>query len=66
MNNVNTFIKTYNVTDCQAAKILGVSPGNLSDWKSGKREIPKYITASIDLHLDISTAHKNRIKELSQ
>jgi len=63
MNKIVKFTERYNVTDHEAALILGVSPGNLSEWKNGKRLIPHYVSHSIDLHMDISQAHINRIKE---
>jgi DNA-binding transcriptional regulator YdaS (Cro superfamily) len=64
MDKINKFIAEYGVSDCQAAKLLGVSPGNLCSWKSGTRKLPLYIERCIDLHLDISKAHQKRIKEL--
>ena len=63
MNSVRKFIKAFNVPDRQASDILGVSAGNLSDWKCEKRAVPAYIERSIALHLNTSEAHKNRLKE---
>ena len=64
MNKVQQFIKAYDVTDKHAARVLGVSPCRLSDWKNERRSLPSYIENSIALHLDLPQAHQNRLKEL--
>ena len=66
MNKMQKLIEEYGVTDGHAAKILGVSPGAVSDWKSGHRPIPQYIENSIDIHISIPKKQRNRIKEMTK
>jgi len=63
IGHIQRFTEQYNVTDAAAAKILGVCSGNISNWRSGLRPVPTYIIRSIDLHLSISKAHQQRLKE---
>jgi len=63
VGRIQRFTEQYNVTDAVAAEILGVCPGNISNWRSGLRSVPTYIIRSIDLHLSISKAHQQRLKE---
>ena len=64
MNKIIEFTQDYEITDVEASKILGVSRGSISDWRSGHRQIPDYIVKSIDIHMNIPCAHKERIKTM--
>jgi predicted transcriptional regulator len=63
MNKIQEFTEAFEITDHEASKILGVSSGAISNWRSARHEIPDYIERSIDLHLSLPKAHQKRIKE---
>jgi len=49
-NKIETFLKKYKVSAADGAKILGVSPGNLSSWRNEKQPIPEYIDRILNIH----------------
>ena len=64
VNLIQLFTDAYGgITDKDAAKILHVTPGCISNWRSGKFPINEFSEYCIKLHLEISQSHRDRIKE---
>ncbi len=48
----------------EIAAFLGISPSKATEYKNGKRSIPKYIAVSLQGHLLLSKEHIAAVKQL--
>lgn len=63
MSKLQNFADMYGVNYKEAAKLLDVSPSAMSQWMSGKRDVPKYIIRATEIMVDLPRAHMLRLKE---
>ena len=64
MNLVKRFVERVKPDSYRhAARILGVTQSNFSDWVNNKRDVPDYIGRQISLYFEMSQAQIDRKKE---
>jgi len=51
-NIVKKVCKELEINQSELSKKIGVSPSKISEWNSGKREIPKIVTFALNLILE--------------
>ena len=61
MNILNAFIQVHNLSNRDMVWLLGSVDSNVSQWRSGRRKIPRYIHNHIDDLFGVSTSHLKRI-----
>ncbi len=65
MKLLSDFEEKYNITQAQAGVILGVTKGNYSVFKNGKKGITqRYLINSIDSHMRLSKKEIQNIKKI--
>ena len=62
MNKLETLINICGDAN-KTAKVLGVSSSSVSEWRSGKRDIPKYMELFINVLVNVPMARLDRIIE---
>ena len=61
MNIIQAFIKVHNLSNRITALLIGSSESAVSQWRSGRRRIPRYIHNHVDDLFGVSESHLNRI-----
>ncbi len=48
----------------EIAGFLGISASKATEYRNGKRSVPKYVAISLEAHLMLSAKQLNTVKEL--